>query len=49
LAKHPFVVRICENGVPQLLKKGTSTNENNIDQMRSEKFLLKNITTDEDV
>lgn len=47
--KHPFVTRICENGVPQLIKKGTSINENNIDQMRSDKCLFKNLTTDEDI
>jgi hypothetical protein len=35
--------------VPQLIKKGTSTNENNIEHMRSEKYLLKNVITDEDV
>jgi serine/threonine protein kinase len=30
LAKHAFVSRICADGIPQLLKKPTSGNENYI-------------------
>lgn len=49
LAKHAFVNRICDHGVPQLLKKGTSVNENNIEHLRSDKCLMRNVSTDDNV
>ncbi len=42
-------MRICDNGIPQLLRKPTSGNENNIEHMRSDKNLGRNLSTEDDI
>lgn len=47
ISNHPFIVRICENGIPQLLRKPTSTNENLIEHIKSDKCLIRNLPTED--